>query len=253
MGMHWEEIGPHVVHNWACGGKVEVIRVLVAHPVDELHQRSQCIAVGHDHDVLPLGECGRDAVIPEGLDTGGRVFEALGKRHLPTRVPITLVSEDHPLQRVVLRELGRRAVVRAPPRHDLVDAVDLRELTLVIPREHPAVLLVQPHVLHQWHPALIRRGEHQASGAYSSSQQGCADEVVLQAFLRDEGACRSCLGDPSLREIYVDPSSESVCQVPLRLPVAHDRQLRMHLLCACRSATSLWASWHARRPAQLWA
>ena len=123
----------------------------------------------------------------------------------------------------------RRAVIGAAPGHHLINAVLLSELALVVASKRSRVLLVKARVLNDRQPALVCAREHEARGADGSAQARGAHEVMLLVIAGEQTAGLPCLGDAALGQVDVDPTGETVGQIPLRLSVPQQCEACMWL------------------------
>ena len=99
------------------GRDVEPDDLLVRDPVQELDERPQAVAVGHDDDACPRGRR-RDPLVPVGQEARHRVLQALGARELGRRQARDSAGADLEA-RIAFLERRWRGVVGAPPDLDL--------------------------------------------------------------------------------------------------------------------------------------
>ena len=151
---------------------------------------------------------------------------------------VALVLLHHLLEWAVGGQRRWWLVVLSPPSHHLLHPVLLCKRALVISREEARMLLVEPCIFVQRHPALVCAREREAGGTYRSPQTRTVDRIKVQPFRLEEPPCLAGLGNAALCEIHVHPASETVCQIPLTLPMPHKHEICMRRLLHAKRATS---------------
>ena len=178
------------------------------------HQYALAAADGRRQDFVPVGQDALDAIL-----------EAFGARHLIQRqTGIARVGGQGLLLLDTL--LGRRHVVAATPDQHLVFTVLSRGLGLVQAGQAAVVTLVEAPVAHYRQPHLVHAFLHVPEGAHGALEYRHMGHVEEEAGVLECLAALVGLADPLLGQIHIRPATEAVFQVPRRLAMADEYDLR---------------------------
>ncbi|SHW84462.1 Uncharacterised protein [Mycobacteroides abscessus subsp. abscessus] len=200
-----------------------------------------------DQHGLAGSEVGRDGLLEVRHEPLDDVGEALGQRRVDAGVPRVAVLAVG----AALLDRGRRGVVAAAPRHELVLAVLGQGLGLVEALQRTVVPLVEPPIAVHGNPVPVGGVQRQIGGGDRPAQQRRVEHVRQHTLLDQQLPAANGFGPALVSEVDVDPTGEQVLLVPLALAVTQQDQGRHRLIFSradfwggaapgCPSRLTLW-------------
>mmetsp|Transcript_27249 Transcript_27249/g.64328 ORF Transcript_27249/g.64328 Transcript_27249/m.64328 type:complete len:284 (+) Transcript_27249:95-946(+) len=208
-----------LIHQRHRGRDVELGDHILGDVVEMLDQRAERVAVRRDQQLLSLLDLRHEGVVPQRHEALDNVRERLRQRELRVAQEVVLGLLAG-VEFVARLHHGRGDVIGAAPDEDLVLSMLLNCLGLVQPLEPAVHALVQTPVLddRQMHAVhVLKDVPGSLDGALESRSVHHVElELLLHQGLGSAVRLRNARGG----EGDVDPTSESILDVPLALTVA---------------------------------
>mmetsp|Transcript_14432 Transcript_14432/g.25392 ORF Transcript_14432/g.25392 Transcript_14432/m.25392 type:complete len:309 (-) Transcript_14432:14-940(-) len=219
----WLQISVQLVDQRSASWDLKARDDVVGDALDHLHDGADGIAVCGHEDCLSSLQLWSNLLLPVGHDTSNGVLQALGVRNV-LWVQILVFGLLAWVVLVVLLQRWWRDIKAAAPDLHLISAMLHNSLLFVQTSEAAVHTLVQAPGLVHGHKELFGALECDVAGLDGTLQIRSVADIELQSFSLQQLAGSLGLSKAFLREVDIDPASEDVGNIPLRLAVAREDQ-----------------------------